>query len=390
MMALDNAYLWPSAEQRRLLEAGLLDGRRAIDAFHAWRGGVRLEDDFRSGTVRLLPLVYHNLHALGVNDPLMQRLKGVYRHSWYRTNRVLHAAAPAVAGLASAGIPVLMTKGVPLAFSYYRNPALRPMADVDVVVPLVRLDEALGVLAALGWRGEWPDGDARRFRHAWPSFGPGGGQLDLHWKPMYESPADAAEDPFFTTAEPLDFLGTLVAQPEPTHALFLTVVHGVRWNAEPPVRWIPDAMAILRARGQDLNWELLLHLARTHRVVHRLQLGLSYLVDAFQAPVPDGVLERIGSARRSLFERFESRVVLSDDGTLNPSVIRTQLSALAEYARHTQTRNPVSFAWGYTHYLRYRLRLGGRRELLGRIAQAVRRRVAPNGPKPTSGPGDQA
>jgi hypothetical protein len=388
-MDQDHGYLWPSVEQRLLLEAGLFDDRRAIDAFHAWRDRVRLEDDFSPATMRLLPLVYHNLHELGVSDPLMHRLKGVYRHSWYRTHRLLHAAEPVIAALAAADIPVLMTKGVPLAFTYYRNPALRPMADVDVVVPEVRLDAALGIMATLGWRGEWPDGDTRRFHHARQSFGPDGAELDLHWKAMYESPADAVHDTFFASAEALDFRGTSVLQPDPTHVLFMTVVHGVRWNEETPVRWIPDAITVLRVRRADIDWDRIVRLASSYGVVHRLQLGLSYLVESFRAPIPEGVLARLRSTRRSLFERFESRVLLSDDGTLHPSAIRTQMSAFAEYARHTPARNPVSFAWGYTHYLRYRLRLGGRRELLGRLLHGVRRRVRATGRAWASRAGDR-
>jgi hypothetical protein len=377
-------YVWPSSEQRLLLEAGLLEGQRAITAFHAWRSRVRLEDDFSAATVRLLPLVYHNLHELGVTDPLMQRLKGVYRHSWYGTHRLLHAVAPVVARFASAGIPVLLTKGVPLALSYYRNPALRPMADVDVVVPPARLEEALGVLDSLGWRGGWPDDDARRYRHAVQSLGPDGAELDLHWRPMYERPADSADDSFFTTAEPLDFRDTMVRQPDPTHALFLTVVHGVQWNVETPVRWIPDSMTILRVRGSDVHWETLHELAVTHRVIHRLRLGLSYLAESWQAPIPEAVLSRLKSTRTSLFERLESRVLLTDDGTLNPSVVRNLKSWLAEYTRHAAGRNPVSFALGFSHYLRYRLGLSGRRELLSRFVQGVRRRVRANGNHPAT------
>jgi hypothetical protein len=314
----------------------------------------------------------------------MRRLKGVYRHSWYGTHRLLHAIAPVIAELSSAEIPVLLTKGVPLALSYYRNPALRPMADVDVVVPQARLAQASGVLTSLGWRGQWPEGEALRFRHAMQVLGPDGTQLDLHWRPMYESPAHSpAEDSFFATAEPLDFSGTMVRQPEPAHALFLTVVHGVRWNVETPVRWIPDAITILRSRGSDVDWDRLLHLAVTYRVVRRLRLGLSYLAKSFGAPVPESVQARLRTMRTSLFERFETRVLLADDGTLNPSAVRNQMSCLAEYARHAPARNPVTFAMGYTHYLRYRLGLSGRRELLSRIVRGMRRRAVANGHEPT-------
>jgi hypothetical protein len=47
-------YVWPSSEQQLLLEAGLLDRQRAVDAFQVWRNRVRLEDDFSAATLRLL------------------------------------------------------------------------------------------------------------------------------------------------------------------------------------------------------------------------------------------------------------------------------------------------------------------------------------------------
>ena len=382
-MTHDGVYVWPSEEQQLLLEAGLLDGQRAIDAFHAWRSRVKLEDDFSPATARLLPLAYENLHRLGVDDPIMQRLKGVYRHTWYSTNRLLHAAAPVVSTLVEKDIPVLITKGVPLALAYYRNLALRPMADVDVVVPEPFLEKALGILKAQGWRGPWPELEVRRFRHAIGWVGPKGQEFDIHWRPMYESRADAAGDSFFSSSEALDFNGTLVRQPDPTHALFLTVVHGVRFNPETPVRWIPDAVTILRVRGADVDWAKIEALAVSYRVVQRLHLGLSYLARSFDMAVPPEVLDRLRATRKTLFERFESRVVLADDGSLNPSTIRNQLSWLAEYARHTPARNPLSFAIGYTHYMRQKLGLSGRRELLGRIMQGVKRKIM-NGQAPSN------
>jgi hypothetical protein len=389
-MKHDVVYLWPSADQRLLLEAGLYDDDSAIDAFHVWRSRVRLEDDFSATTSRLLPLVYHNLHRRGVTDPIMQRLKGVYRHSWYRTNRVLHAAERVLAGLVSAGVPVLLTKGAPLALSYYRNPALRPMADVDVVVPEAQLDVALGVLAELGWKGAWPDAPTRQFRHANQIFGPDGSELDLHWKPMYESGAASVDDSFFASAEVLDVGGVRVLQPDPTHALFHTVVHGIRWNDETPIRWIADAVTILRARGNEVRWDVMQQLATELGVRYRVLLGLSFLAESFRAPIPADVLATLRSGKRSLFERFESRVLMSDDGTMHPSVIRSQMSALAEYARGAHTRNPVSFAWGYTHYLRYRMGLNGRRELLTRMLKSVRRRVVSVAPDDEARPEGRA
>lgn len=371
------ADLWPSDEQRLLLEAALFEGDRAVAAFRSWRNTVRLEAEFSRGSFRLLPLVYHSMLRLGVDDPLMGRLKGVYKRSWYDTHQLVHRAQPVVARLVAAGIDVMLTKGAPLALSYYRNLALRPMSDVDLAVPQHRLHDALSMLRNLGWRAvREPDGDMLRFRHAVQCFGPAGGELDLHWRMMYEIRDKAGDESFWTTAEPLDFMGTAIKQPDPTHALLLVVVHGVRWNPETPVRWIPDALAILRTRTADVDWNRLLDLAATHRVTFRLGLGLSYLTESFRAPVPRFVLERLRAADQSLLERFERSVVLRDNGS---SLVRDQLACLAEYSRSAVSRNPLAFAVGYTHYLRYRFGLEGRREILPRILRAVRSRLMPNG-----------
>lgn len=370
-------HLWPSDEQRLLLEAALLEGDRAVAAFRAWRNTVRLEAEFSRGSFRLLPLVYHSMLRLGVDDPLMGRLKGVYRRSWYETHQLFHRAQPVVTRLAAAGIDVMLIKGAPLALSYYRNLALRPMSDLDVAVPQDRLHDALGVLKDLGWRlAREPDADMVRFRHAVQCFGADGGELDLHWRTMFEISDKGGDASFWATAEPLDFMGTRIRQPDPTHALLLVVVHGVRWNPETPVRWIPDALAILRTRAADLDWNRLLELAATHRVTFRLGLGLSYLAESFGALVPRFVLERIRAADQSLLERFENSVVLRDNGS---SLVRNHLVCLAEYSRSAVSRNPLAFAVGYTHYLCYHFGLEGRRELLLLILRGVRNRLMPNG-----------
>ncbi|HUQ82054.1 MAG TPA: nucleotidyltransferase family protein, partial [Gemmatimonadaceae bacterium] len=327
MAAVDaREHLWPSDEQRLLLDAALFDGDRATNAFRAWRSTVQLEAEFSRGSYRLLPLVYHNMLQLGMRDPLMGRLKGVYRRSWYETHQLFHRTQPLVKQLADAGIDVMLLKGAPLALSYYGNVALRPMADLDISVPQHRLADALGIMRRLGWRfSADPDAEMVRFRHAVQCFGPDGSEVDLHWRVMYEIPEDAGDAEFWTTSEALDFMGTAVRQPDPTHTLLLIVVHGIRWNIETPVRWIPDALAVLRTRAADIDWGRLLALATQYRVTYRLGLGLTYRAETRSAAIPADTLGRIDAAGLTMLERFENSVLLHDDGSLNISLARTQL-----------------------------------------------------------------
>ena len=57
----------------------------------------------------------------------------------------------AVRALESAGIPVLVLKGAALARLVYANPLLRPMRDVDLLVPAAAARQASLILSGLGF-----------------------------------------------------------------------------------------------------------------------------------------------------------------------------------------------------------------------------------------------
>ena len=371
------AHLWPSAEQHLLLVAALSDGPPSIAAFRSWRACVDLEDDFSYQTVRLLPLVYVNMRRQNVRDPLMGRIKGVYRRAWYDTHRLFHGVQPFVAALSAGGVEMLLLKGAPLALAYYGNHALRPMADVDVMVSAADVDRALEILAAAGWHPTVTiDADVLRFRHAAQFIGPGGAEIDLHWHVLSDAASEGVDRAFRAAAEPINFLGSSARQLDPTDLLLVVVVHGMRWNYETPIRWIPDALTILRRRGADVDWERLVAFAAAHRLTHRLGLGLAYLARTFAAPVPREILARLLARRRSFLERVEQTALLVDNRRLEQSALGTHWLWFVEYCRFADIRGPLAFADGYTRFLRCRMGLRGRREILLILGRGVRRRIS--------------
>ncbi len=372
-----DGHLWPSEEQRLLLVAALADGDRARAAWRGWRARVDVDEEFGWASLRLMPLVYRNLAALGVADPLMARLKGVYRRAWYETHLLLRRTHPAVAALREAKIEVLLLKGAPLVLEYYRHHALRPLSDVDVCVHRADVHRALAVLEALGWRPARPlTQDHVRFFHAVQCVHPDGGEIDLHWHVASETRSNDLDTAFWADTEPLEFEGVTVRQLAPTMLLLHIVVHGVRWNEETPIRWIPDALTVLGARGAAIDWERLLATARRGRLTYRLALGLDYLVRHFDAPVPAWVAEALARTRVSFPERLERSVILRDTDSLQAHLAGNQWSIITDLARQVHPlRRPFAFAATYPHYLRYRLGLDGRRELLPLVLRFAGRRL---------------
>jgi len=368
--------LWPNDQQSLLLQAAVGEKEDAVESFHRWRQNVDLDADFDHGTYRLLPLVYDNIRRLGVQDPLMGRLKGVYRMTWYENHVLFDKVRPLVSHLEENGIRTLLLKGVPLVLSYYGNAAVRPMADIDIVVPQTQIRRAIGAIEAFGWqRNERASDEDLKYRRTVFFTDRNGVECDLHWHLLYEACNDDADAFFWSSAVPLDFDGVRTSQLDPAAMLIQVILHGIRWNAEPPTRWIPDALSILRRDDTPLDWERVIGFAVSQRLTHRLALGLQYLNDHHGAPVPRAVLSRLRSTRVSLLERIENTVVMHDRERIYANFFGKQWVIFVDFCRLTAATGPIDFSIGLSHYLRYRWELKGRMEFIPAILRGLKQRV---------------
>jgi len=368
--------LWPSEEQDLVLRAALLEGGAAVSAFREWAGRIDLDGEFDLATFGLLPLLYDNLRKLGVKHPLVGRLKGAYRLAWYKNHRLFDDVRPAMAALRGAGIRTMLLKGVPLVLVTYKNHALRPMGDVDVLVPAQQVASAIEVLRGIGWHPFSPaSADLFRYRHALCLVDGAAHEIDLHWHCLFELSGPVNDDFLWSSARPLDFNGIPTLAPDPTRHLIVTLLHGLRWNPAPPIRWIADAMTILRKPGDAVAWDELVGFARDAGLSYRLHLGLAYLRQRFEAPVPLPVLAELRRAGLSTLERIENSVVLRDRRSLYARPIGDLWIICAEYCRFAHRADWASFAVGFPHYLRFRWKLRGRLEIPGVIWRGLMKRL---------------
>ena len=377
--------LWPSPAQELLLKAALDGDGRAVDHYLAWRERIDLEAEFDRGSYRLLPLLYDTIARRGHDDRLMGRLKGTYRRTWCETQTRLQQAAEILRLFRAAGIETLVIKGLPLAVGIYRNPTLRPMSDLDVVVRRARAVEAIRLLEAHGWkRGPTARDDDVTYHHAMQFFHPAGGEVDLHWQALMDCPGAQAEAWFWEHAQEVQVKDVATLAPDATGLLLQTIIHGVRWNIEPPIRWIADATMILGRGREPVDWQRLLAFAVDQRLTCRLGLGLSHLAERFQQPIPATVLADLRRQPPSLVERIENTIALTNADRLYQHLLLMNWVIFARYCRLQQARNPLQFINGFSHFLRVKWQLEGRSQLPAAIATGLLRRL--RRPAPTVSP----
>jgi hypothetical protein len=287
---------WPSADQLLLLQAAVLGPVPAAARFGEWlsRNDVTRIDET---SIRLLPAVDFNLRRHGIEHPHASLVAGLRRHALARTHTFLRTSAALIRSLNELQIPCLVLKGAALCRLYAPALSVRPMNDLDLLVPRRHALDAMALLMKSGFRPHAPRPAELIFvRHSTP-FSRDSVEIDLHWDVLPES--HQLDDAWaFEEARVLDLGDITTAALSPAAQLFHTVAHGLRYSQTRAAWWPLDALFVLRG-SPELDFDRLVKHALEHRLATLLYQGLSYLTEHLQVEVPGAVLTRLKEAPRS-------------------------------------------------------------------------------------------
>lgn len=346
----------PSAAQQLLLQACLAPVDQASQAIRQW-AEQPLHQRRDSGSRRLMPLLLRRCREIELPATLSAERaswKQEAMRTWQKNHRLLSCANRLAAGLESAGIPVLLIKGLPLALQAYGDLCVRPMADLDLAVPHRQARQAVEALTEAGWeplptplKGSGDpltgEGDEQRAEQlAWISrqrrvedFSPlyfhvrhshgfrhrDGLEVDLHWS-IFQGQCDPErDDPLWEAAQSLAAINRipqapaspLLRTPEPAEHLLLLLAHGTRWNRIPPIRWIVDAVMLLRSTP-ELDWQRFHSRAQDRNLTLVGAELLTFLRDRFAPEIPLAVIEQLRSTARSSREHRLYRIECAAPG----------------------------------------------------------------------------
>lgn len=260
---------------------------------------------------RLLPLLWHHLtergeHADQVPSAVLGELRRFAREALAGHLRLEGELRRALAALDEAGIPVVLLKGAALVEAVYAHQGLRPMADLDLLVPPDDVRRAFDVVQGLGYEVRGPKVRARdddawlaSLHHHLPLVTPSGSVLvELHHRLVVDRP-DYDVDGVWARAIPSEAPPPhLLPAPED---LFLHVAAHFaldRINRERSgLGQLADLVRI--SRRWDLDWAAIADRARGSGVADRLFLALSSAQLLFGDLAPPPVLTTLTPASYS-------------------------------------------------------------------------------------------
>ena len=294
--------------EQLLLAAVLGDAEVAPAAWREWQRLTNL-DAADYGSQRLMPLLYRNLVAHGVDDPVLKRLKGVCRYTWSKNQMTLQAGATVLRRMADEGIDTMVLKGAALVMGGAMRADERTMNDFDLLIRPEHLQSALTLLARSGWTpsNEGPQREPRflpNYVRFWYSHGfrdRDGRQLDLHWHVLHQCCYDSADDAFWEASLPVAWQGVTTRVLGPADQLLHLFVHGMygqRSEGVAVLRWVPDAVATIRLHSRDggspegngVDWERLVDQARERRLVLPVRAAIEYLAALKVIAVPESTV----------------------------------------------------------------------------------------------------
>jgi len=248
------------------------------------------------------PLVYFRLRELGCLDQIEPEARKALKSSYFMAVAASlirqNSLKKILRAFDQAAIPVVLLKGIHLANTVYPDPALRPMNDLDLLVPFDRLEQAAERIKSLGYRPErqyWADFETTVNQHLPPFWSEKDQMVELHWTirpPQLNRPVDLAA--IWERAQEFDLEG-LAARGLSTEDLLLhlTAHSAIQHHLRGGLQSLYDIATIVNRRTAQIDWTRLGELARTHKLQKALYLLLRLCRDLFGAPVPKAFLVEI-------------------------------------------------------------------------------------------------
>jgi hypothetical protein len=228
----------------------------------------------------------------------------MYAGTWMNNQRILKELDILAQAFKQAGIPLVVLKGACFALTIYPDIGLRPMGDLDILVPGSKKSEAVRIARSLGYGDTTPEAspglddllshDVGLQKTGSPSIA-----LEIHYSLVadrsfrYAVPVDW----FWEQIEPLD-TGLWKARDldlfmlTPTAQVLYAAAHAMLQHGgiNAPLRWFYDLDRLVRSYEGRLDWELLLAQAKTFEWGSALEAALAKTAACFGTPIPEYLL----------------------------------------------------------------------------------------------------
>lgn len=299
--------------QRLLLKAVTGSGKPAADAFRHWRALVPF-DEIQHSALRVVPLLLALMKREGLEDPDLQRMKGIERHIWASNTLRFKQLFQALTAIRRSGAPFVLLKGAALLARIPEMAALRTTGDYDILVDPTYMDALRPELEAAGFvmRGFSFDDWGSELQSS-PTAGiplvhaDSAAQVDIHWRALPHLRDPKLTERILYSAEQGVLHQDSVPIPSLAHQLFISLARCEPWDKDECLTRILEAYFLLSKCGDTLDWSELERLIAHYRLEACASAFFEELCAATDISVPAAVRRGLPPQSFMLQREWEAR-----------------------------------------------------------------------------------
>ncbi|MDP3879106.1 MAG: nucleotidyltransferase family protein [Dehalococcoidales bacterium] len=255
---------------------------------------------------RLSCLLSHHLRSAEltafVPQPVLKKLQSIYYTSLTRNVLLQDELSRLLAALNREGIPVIVLKGAALLGIVYQDISLRPMSDLDILVPVEHLDRVEAVVSQHGYEHIYSRHSqevAREKMHQLPCMMNREKHifLEIHQHIVdSDSPYHFDLHHFWNRAQRITILETDSLTFAPEDLLIHLGIHFIfdrHYSSVSAIGQLCDISEVILHFGDSLDWDMVEALAEEFGVGAALHIVFYACEHLLGTEVPESVLSRL-------------------------------------------------------------------------------------------------
>ena len=288
----------------------------------------------------------HHLKSRGAEKLVPQAvwltLQSTYWHNAVNNLNIQRELHQIITALHEGKIPVIVLKGAYLAGAVYKNPALRQMSDIDLLVTVEDLEHVIEILGGQGYVLQEPYLPAIELANSYclpHLIKTDNASIDIHWNiSMPNLPYSIDASALWANAVPVYSAGTTMLGLCAEDLLLHICMHWIyKHQLEDGMQPMCDIAETINRYSENLNWEKLTQRARQWQWDRGVYLAFRLAKESVGAAVPEDVLQCLHPA-----DFNESLLVMAQTHTYTHQKITRVVSPRLAQLWHAS--NPIDKA----------------------------------------------
>lgn len=337
----------------------------SLDSLPPDQWGTLLKEAQAQGLGPMLYWVLSKANLLQtIPGGIRDALRRLYARAWMQNQRNLEQLELLANRFQGADIPVVALKGICFALTVYPDIGLRPMGDLDLLVPAHRLEEAVSIAHALGYQETMPDAslglrDLLNHEVYLEKKSDLPVTLELHHSLVADKTYSYAVpmEWFWEAVEPLRVVPSEKRFPNvlmlsPAAQILYAAGHAMLQHGgqKAPLRWFYDLDRLIRHYEGQFDWGVLLSQAAQFKWGSALAAALLQTSECFETPIPADIYSRLSESD----DRHEKLVALKQKPPATHTLEEWQKFVSLNW--HGRLRFVLALAFPSPSYMRWRYR----------------------------------